>query len=67
MFFPEFGEDRVLISQLKSICGRCPHLQECAEWGIKKERYGIWGGLTAGQRNKIRRQRGIRLGEAEVA
>lgn len=67
LFFPEASEDRVLVSQLKSICGRCPHLQECAEWGINKERYGIWGGLTANQRRKIRIKRGIRLREAEVA
>ena len=67
MFFPESSEDRVLVSQLKSICGRCPHLQECAEWGINKERYGIWGGMTALERQEIRRQRGIRLREAEVA
>ena len=28
-----------------SICKRCPHRRECAEWGITKEYFGIWGGL----------------------
>jgi WhiB family redox-sensing transcriptional regulator len=67
LFFPELGEDRVLISQLKSMCKRCPHLQECAEWGIRNERFGIWGGLSAVERKRIRRKRGISLREADVA
>jgi hypothetical protein len=51
-----------------SVCNRCPHRRECAEWGINKEYFGIWGGLTLRQRQKIRDQRGIRLNqENEVA
>jgi len=42
-------------------------LQECAEWGIRNERFGIWGGLSAVERKRIRRQRGITLREADVA
>lgn len=41
----------------KSICGRCQHQTECAEWGIANEDYGIWGGLTPRQRQKIRTER----------
>jgi len=67
LFFPEIGEDRVLLTQLKSMCKRCPHFQECAEWGIKNEKYGIWGGLSSQERIRIRRQRGITLREADVA
>lgn len=45
----------------QSICGNCRHRIECAEWGIAKERFGVWGGLTANQRRIIRRKRGIVL------
>ena len=49
------------INLAKSICGNCRHRTECAEWGITRERYGMWGGLTASQRKYIRRKRGIIL------
>ena len=42
--------------QILQVCQDCPCKTECAEWGIQKERWGIWGGLTAGQRVLIRRR-----------
>jgi hypothetical protein len=65
-WFPDAKIDIKSIEDTKyavSICNRCPHRKECAEWGIKKEYYGIWGGLTLRQRQKIRDQRGIRLNQ----
>ena len=47
----------------KSICRGCPHRRECAEWGILKENYGIWGGLAPRERFAIRQKRGIRLNQ----
>ena len=49
----------------KSICNRCPHKRECAEWGIYKEYFGIWGGLTLRERQVIRRQMGITIRQEE--
>ena len=49
----------------KSICRRCSHQTECADWGIRKEYYGIWGGLTLRERQVIRRQKGIRIHREE--
>jgi hypothetical protein len=49
----------------KGICNRCPHKRECAEWGIKNEVHGIWGGLTNRERQVIRRQRGIKIYQEE--
>ena len=49
------------VNLAKRICGNCRHRTECAEWGINKERYGMWGGLTARQRQTIRRKLGIVL------
>jgi hypothetical protein len=43
----------------KKFCSECPVLNECAEWGILHEVYGVWGGLSPQDRNSIRKQRGI--------
>jgi hypothetical protein len=51
----------------KSICNRCPHRIECAEWGIEKERFGIWGGLTERARQLIRKEKNITLRGENVA
>lgn len=44
-----------------SICKNCKHITECAEWGIYKERWGVWGGLTPLDRTLIRKKRRINL------
>jgi len=51
----------------KSICHTCPHKAECAEWGINKEQFGIWGGLTQADRVPIRKQLNIILKGENVA
>lgn len=43
------------------ICSQCVHKKECAEWGIMKERWGVWGGLTPVDRVRIRQERKITL------
>lgn len=45
------------------ICRMCDHRTECAEWGIRHERWGVWGGLTPPQRVQIRRTRKITLSQ----
>jgi hypothetical protein len=67
-WFPEViaGKKEVSFEETKfavSICNRCPHRKECAEWGINKEYFGIWGGLNLRKRQQIRSQRGIRLNQ----
>jgi WhiB family redox-sensing transcriptional regulator len=49
----------------KSICNGCPHRRECSEWGIQNETHGIWGGLTPRDRQRIRRERGIKVNQEE--
>lgn len=70
LFFPEKFEQafgNIEISMAKRICLSCPHKSECAEWGIQKEIYGIWGGLTEVDRRVVRKQRKIKLREEDVA
>jgi WhiB family redox-sensing transcriptional regulator len=40
----------------RKICAACPVRQECAGMALTtKEEYGIWGGLSEGDRNTRRR------------
>lgn len=62
MYYPAedngaFPEKKLLVS----ICGSCIHQDECADWGIRNEVHGIWGGLTEPQRRVIRKQKNIVL------
>jgi hypothetical protein len=45
------------INLAKSICRKCTHQFECAEWGIHNERFGIWGGHTSRDLISIRRKK----------
>ncbi len=47
----------------KKVCQICTHLVECSEWGINKEKFGLWGGLTPQERRFIRRKRHIVINE----
>jgi hypothetical protein len=51
----EFTKNR--IDDLKNICNSCVHQIDCAEWGIAKETFGIWGGLSPWERALLRRRR----------
>lgn len=61
LWFPEHGGDSTGVAKAVRICNQCHHRIECAEWGIHNERYGIWGGLTAVQRESLRRKSNIKL------
>jgi WhiB family redox-sensing transcriptional regulator len=43
------------------ICGDCPVRLKCAEHGIRHERYGVWGGMTEGERTRYRSEHKIML------
>jgi hypothetical protein len=45
-------------AQAKSVCLRCPVLDDCREWAItNREAYGTWGGMTERERRTILRIR----------
>ena len=47
---------RVEIEQAKAICAQCPVREQCLQHAIEaKERFGIWGGLTPGERERFTR------------
>ncbi len=49
-----FSEDPALIARAKAICLVCPVLQQCAEWAIRHEAYGVFGGLSPKERAFMR-------------
>jgi hypothetical protein len=50
-------------AMLRRVCANCPVKVECAEFAIKHERFGFWGGLTAMERHSIRSMNNILLEE----
>jgi WhiB family redox-sensing transcriptional regulator len=50
-----FFSDRVRdIVAAKSICYGCPLIQSCAQWAIRFEEFGVFGGLSAKERHLLR-------------
>lgn len=41
--------------EAKALCRGCPHVDGCAEWAMEQpELWGIWGGLSAADRDRLR-------------
>lgn len=42
-------------ARAKAICASCPVIDECRRWALStREPYGVWGGLTADEREALR-------------
>ena len=67
LWFPDRGGNLGHVLLAKQICNRCTHQDECAEWGIANERFGIWGGLSELDRRIARRRLNIVLPEEKSA
>lgn len=50
-----FGENLAEIAEAKSICAGCPALSRCRDYAVTNEEFGIWGGTTPAERNKLRK------------
>lgn len=53
LFFDDLSKTKV--RSARKICATCPVLVACREYAIPRDEVGVWGGLTANQRRKIRR------------
>lgn len=59
-FFPEKpGSDGSAAA--KRLCASCDVRDACLEYAIPNELYGIWGGTSERQRQKMRADRGITM------
>ena len=55
IFYPASPDEE---AEALSICATCPVRAQCLDYAIRnRETYGIWGGTTAEQRRRIRRER----------
>lgn len=65
IFFPEPGEPT---APAKKICSQCPVISECLEWAItNNEQFGVFGGLSVRERNRIKAQHTSTSGAAVAA
>lgn len=64
-FFPDGRIDEAeRLPELKAICESCIHRKECLEYAISNEiSYGVWGGSTPREREKVLHPRRIPVGE----
>lgn len=56
IFFPEDEKDADAVGAALVYCSGCPVRQECFDYAMEHEDYGIWGGTTARQRRSIKRK-----------
>lgn len=61
VFFPEDGinptETKQMNVMAKQVCERCPIRIQCGEYAIlNQEPFGIWGGLTVADRERLRKK-----------
>lgn len=59
LFYADAGP---AVAWAKLFCRVCAERSACRDWGLAREEFGIWGGLTARERARVRREEGIRLG-----
>lgn len=55
LFFPARGEST---AEAKAVCRGCPVRAECLDDAVERgEKFGIWGGASKRERDRLRRQR----------
>lgn len=64
-FYPKYGEST---ADAKMVCAPCPVKNQCLEYAvIHDERFGVWGGVSAHQREKDRKTRRNQQATGETA
>lgn len=58
----ELVELRKTTERAKIICIGCPRVDECLEYSLEWEPWGIWGGKDEQERARIRWERKVNLG-----
>lgn len=52
MFFPS-SQDRKMRAAAKAMCARCPVKAECLEYALGTDAYGVWGGMSDSERQRL--------------
>lgn len=45
-----FSDEKSEIMQAKQICNGCPLIQQCRDWAMVNENFGVWGGMSERER-----------------
>lgn len=59
LFFPigTTGLALLQIEEAKSVCRRCPVIEQCGQWASESgQDSGVWGGLSEDERRRNRRR-----------
>ncbi len=59
LFFPigNTGPALLQIEEAKSVCRRCPVMEQCAAWALESgQEHGVWGGLDEDDRRRMKRR-----------
>lgn len=57
IFFPTIVDDPKSVAQAKEICAECPAKDACLQYALAtNQTAGVWGGLDAGDRRRMRRR-----------
>ena len=68
LFFPDQDDGINLYMVAKQLCAQCPVMKQCLEYALKtNEEFGVWGGLTAYERRKLKRGGKITVAKATRA
>ena len=46
---------RTVVKKAKRLCSTCAVKQECLDYALRNNEDGVWGGLTANERRKVKR------------
>lgn len=49
------ADEKYFLKLATDACQKCPIINACGAYAIKYEKEGIWGGMTASARHKIRK------------
>jgi hypothetical protein len=53
------GWDQTISAPAKEICATCTVVEECLDYSLTHEVYGVWGGKSERERRRIRKRFGI--------
>lgn len=57
LFFLEGNRYQYDLQQIRNSCDPCPVRLQCLGYALKHAEYGVWGGLTPTERNRIRKRK----------
>ncbi|BCJ45336.1 hypothetical protein GCM10010168_86050 [Actinoplanes ianthinogenes] len=56
VFFPPPGT-AIGSAAAKTVCRRCPHIDDCRDWAVEtQQEHGVWGGTTPSERVELRKK-----------